>query len=542
MNASTDPALRYSIDRVVMRGRRIFGWGWAAHRGQAIRRVTLCVEGDGWARRFPANHGLERKDVQDAHPDLSAAGASGFVITGYVPSEPLREASLRFELADGREVRLDITGSIDRHAGARRAAGEIRGLARATWRRLIRGDVRGILARARAQRLLAPTLDSPEAIDALLPRLRAARTVTILFDHDMGGGANLYRRGRVDERIAAGESVLLCTYNLPTLDYRLRWCEPGGAGDVFRTGSFLALERILDECAVAEIFVNSVVSFDEPRVFVEWLATVRATHPRTRLTIAVHEYFAVCPSFVLLDADGRYCGIPDPAVCASCLPRHRASYVALSPPTLIGPWRASWGRCLAAADEIRCFSESTRRLLLRAFPTQDLRRLSVVPHRVDFRPARLPRLDHAAPLVIGVIGNISEQKGAGIVREMVAELERSQGSARVVVVGTLDAAPDSRYLTVTGAYARDELVDRIEAAGINVFLFPSVCPETFSYAVEELMLLEAPVVAFDLGAPGDRLRGYANARLCTEVSAAAALEAAVAMHERLSRQPAAAPL
>ena len=107
--------------------------------------------------------------------------------------------------------------------------------------------------------------------------------------------------------------------------------------------------------------MNSPVSFDEPLVFADWIAAMRAAHPQARLTLTMHDYFAVCPSFVLLNADGRYCGVPDVAECAKCLPRHQASYVALSPPTGIGPWRALWGRCLGAADEVRCFSDSTRR-------------------------------------------------------------------------------------------------------------------------------------------------------------------------------------
>lgn len=538
MSASADSALRYSVDRIVTRGKRIFGWGWAAHRERAICAISLCVKGDGWERQFSASHGLARKDVQQANPDFPNAGASGFVITGYIPAEPAREVSLLVELEDERAVRLDITGSFDPQAGALPKAHKVRGLARATWRRLKHGDLRGILARARAQNFFAPALDSSKVVAALLPRLRVTRALSLVFDHDMGGGANVYRRARIDERVAAGESVLLCTYNLPTLDYRIRLYEPGRAEETYRISSFLELERILEKCAISELFLNSVVSFDDPLMFVQWLASMRAAHPKVRLTVAAHEYFAACPSFVLLDADGRYCGIPDVSVCATCLPRHRASYLALSPPTEIGVWRASWARCLAAADEVRCFSESTRKLLLRAYPALEADRLRVVPHRIDFRPARLPRLDHAAPLVIGVIGQISEQKGAAIVRAMLAEIERSRRDLRIVVVGTLDGAPDSAYLTVTGEYKRGELVDRIEANGINVCLFPSICPETFSYVIEEMMLLALPIVAFDLGAPGERLRSYRNGLLCEDVSATAALEAIVGMHERLALQPA----
>ena len=88
------------------------------------------------------------------------------------------------------------------------------------------------------------------------------------------------------------------------------------------------------------------------------------------------------------------------------------------------------------------------------------------------------------------------------------------------MIGTLDIPVRSERLEVTGNYRRDDLVDLIEAHRINMFFFPSVCPETFSYVIEEMILLDVPIVAFDLGAPGERLRDYPKARLCRDVSAA----------------------
>jgi glycosyltransferase involved in cell wall biosynthesis len=350
----------------------------------------------------------------------------------------------------------------------------------------------------------------------------------------MGGGANHYRRTQIAERVAAGGSVLACTYNLPTLDYRLTLHAAATEERTFRLSTFLALETLFDHIPIAELFVNSPVSFDEPLMFAEWIARLRRAHTATRLVVAAHDYFSVCPSFVLLDADGRYCGIPDLATCERCLSRHRASYVTLSPPTTIPQWRASWGRCLAAADEVRCFSASTRALLLRGHPRLDPARLTVVPHTLDYRPERRPVLRHAEPLTIGVVGNISPQKGALIVRDILARLEREHPDARVVVIGTLDLAVESPRLHVTGPYQRDDLVRLIEAHGINMILFPSVCPETFSYVIEEMMLLSMPIVAFDLGAPAERLRSYAPGRLCATIDAAAALDAMIALHDELA--------
>ena len=533
MTEVSRPEPLYSVDRLIARGKRVFGWGWAAHSAQAIEAITLSVKGNGWEAQLPVNYGLARDDVKEAYPELVNGGSSGFVVTGYLPRVPALDFRMELKLGDGSTTSVSVTRAMETHSARHRRLRELRWLVQAVLRRVKNGDFRGILRRAQSQNYIAPSLDSLKIVANLLPLLKAGRAVSLVFDHNMGGGANLYRRTVVDERVASGRIVLLCTYNLPTLDYRLHCFAPGAKEQIFRISSFVVLESLLDEASVDELFLNSPVSFDEPLMFAEWLATMRTLHPKTRLTVAAHDYFSVCPSFVLLNAEGRYCGIPKISECATCLKNHRASYIALSPRTEIGAWRAVWGRCLAAADEVRCFSESTRRLLLRAYPSLERGRISLVPHRVDYKPDRLPKADHSAPLSIGILGHISVQKGALVVKEMVREIERQREDIRVVVIGTLDAAPDSERLVVTGSYQREELASLIEAHRINMLFFPSICPETFSYVIEEMMRLDLPIVAFDLGAPAERLRNYSASRLCKDVSAQAALTALVEYHAQL---------
>ncbi len=538
MPVSAEREMPYGIDRLVTRGTRIFGWGWVAHRERAVSTVALILKGDGWEKRLPVSHGLGRDDVEKHYPLLVNAASSGFVVTGYFPRHPLRELALELTFDQGESAKIDVTGVVETPSAGKRRRRELTWLLRSVWRRFRRGDVRGILERAGAQNYLAPTLDAGNIAGILRPRLGRRQALTLIFDHNMGGGANAYRRSVIEERVAAGGAVLLCTYNLPTLDYRLQLLRPGEEQETFRMSSFLVLEALIESIPVGELFLNSPVSFDEPLEFVEWVATMRARHRAMRLTVAVHDYFSVCPSFVLLNDEGRYCGIPDVSVCMTCLERHQGSYIALSPPTGIGPWRAIWGRGLRAADEVRCFSESTRKLIARAYPDLEPGRVSVIPHRIDFRPQRLPKPDAAAPLVIGVIGQISAQKGALVVKEVLAEIDRDGLDARVAVIGTLDVVVRSKRLTVTGTYRREDLVDLIEAHGVNMLFFPSICPETFSYVIEEMILLGMPIVAFDLGAPGERLRGYGRARLCRDVSAHAALAAIVEYHHALAAKPA----
>ena len=145
-----------------------------------------------------------------------------------------------------------------------------------------------------------------------------------------------------------------------------------------------------------------------------------------------------------------------------------------------------------------------------------------------------PRSITPLPLVVGIVGQISEQKGACVVQDLVARIDREHPEVRVVVIGTLDLPVQSERLRVTGTYRHEDLVDLIEANGINLFFFPSICPETFSYVTEEMIRLAVPIVAFDLGAPGDRLRSYGNARLCDDVSARVGAGDALAFHAELA--------
>ena len=540
MSESTSSDLQYALDRLVISGRRLFGWGWAAHRTQAVKSVHLNARGVTGLARIAAGTGLARGDVQAAHPHLVGAGTSGFVVTGYLAEAPASQLLLDVELADGSRTELDVTATAQRLATQHRRRRQLAWVLRSVWRRVKRGDFRGIVRRARAQNFAAPSVDDITIVDQLLPLLREHREACLMFDHNMGGGANQYRRAMVAERLAAGEAVLLCTYNLPLLEYRLHLYRPGKDELVLGASSFVVLEALLDEAPVVEIFVNSPVSFDEPLLLADWLARMREDHPRVRLTVTAHDYFSVCPSFVLLNAEGRYCGIPSLAECSSCLKRHEASFVSLSPPSEIGPWRALWGRCLAAADEVRCFSGSTREHLARAYPALSLDRVTVIPHRMDYVPAAQPRVARAAPLTIGIVGEISYQKGAGVVEDLLRLLDAQGSPTRVVVIGTLDIVSRSERLTVTGRYRRDELPQLVESHGVNMFFFPSIWPETFSYVVAEMMALGLPIVAFDVGAPAERLRGYADARLCREMTAPAALETLTVFHRQLALREASA--
>jgi glycosyltransferase involved in cell wall biosynthesis len=61
---------------------------------------------------------------------------------------------------------------------------------------------------------------------------------------------------------------------------------------------------------------------------------------------------------------------------------------------------------------------------------------------------------------------------------------------------------------VTGAYKHSQLPELLKEHNITVAAITSVVPETFCYVLQELMMLNYPVVSFNIGAQGERTSQY----------------------------------
>ncbi|SIS59542.1 glycosyltransferase [Phaeovulum vinaykumarii] len=225
-------------------------------------------------------------------------------------------------------------------------------------------------------------------------------------------------------------------------------------------------------------------------------AVLGALHrPGDGLEILFHDYFPLSPAFTLLDADGRWRGVPA-ADCAD--PAHRApgpQGQGLS----LADWRARW-HDLAARPEARLvvFSQASRAIVAGVWP--DLAgRIETRPHRLL---ADLPRLSPPATPrpALGVLGNINQAKGL----EVLAHLARLPGAPRLVVIGNTDPRhPLPASVTVQGDYARPDIPALARRHGIGAWTIPSVWPETFSFTTHEALATGLPVLTFDLGAQAE---------------------------------------
>jgi hypothetical protein len=507
--------IKYSIDRMVVRNSRIFGFGWLFHPDKLVKTVHVeLLTDDGSTIKLPVVYGKPREDVQDHFPDSRYALRSGFVVYGGWPATAdIDETRLAGEA--GSEVfRLPVPTTLlsGGGTGAKISSQPYRVMMARGWSLLRRGKMQLLWHKARRYRAGRPGShgDVAAAVRQELDKSSCSRFMLVL-DHDLGGGANNYREGLIRERVEDGCGTLLLSYHLLSLQYTLEVCTTGNRQRFSITG-LDALIRLAEDGLISEVFYNNAVSFEHPEDVPDLLLTMRSMYG-IRLTVALHDYFPICPSHFLLDMSGRYCGVPDIETCSRCLPVNDYGFVSFFESRDIRSWRCKWGACLDMADRVLCFSNASRDLLVKAYPNLDIARINTVPHATSYFPQRKPRLNPSAELHIGVLGEIGFHKGGLVVQALSEEIVRQKAGTRISVIGTLEADCDTSVVSETGPYDCSRLVSMVEESGANVFLFPSIWPETFSYVIGELMQLDVPIVCFDMGAPAERLRHYPKGKL-----------------------------
>ena len=538
------PRLHWSLDSLVIRNGTVFGAGWVFHDVHAITNVLLRIMGDApdaAARKIPVEFGKLREDVALAHPRFEQAINSGFLIFGMLPSGSIAASSLVLEchLADGSVVLQKLPASFAERLDAPQAAvfrpHRLRRLLHAFRQGLgllRRGQFEAFSAKARQFLRARPQEALPSALQMdqlLLPEERAA--VTWWVDHNLGGGANLYRRHKVNALVAEGRTVIVLTFQVSTLSPVLLIQNQRQNLQIHIPDLHAALD-LARTLTIDSIIYNNAVSFPNPEKVAEFLLALQRSS-NARLLFLIHDYFAICPSQYLLGHDGRFCNIPDAKQCAACLAQNHFGFVTLFSKTDIRAWRAHWGQVLQHANEIRAFSNSSAALVHKAHPQIPLDKITVVPHTVEYLHPTAIQIPPDPRLRIGVVGTIGFHKGLRVVQALAEEIKRRGANAEICVIGVLDGQADPSVVQQTGPYDQQDLAQLIQDSKTNVMLFPSIWPETFSYVVQELMEMQLPVAAFNFGAPAERLRVYPKGLILDSMEPAAILQALTDFHHAM---------
>ena len=350
-----------------------------------------------------------------------------------------------------------------------------------------------------------------------------------------GGGAAIQLLVRLEER-ALDEPVAV-VQRLPG-----RWrCELWGSGvthPLAREWPIAGdLAPLLDPSPLP-ILTAAAAWVGARRIHFESLVDLPLTLPLAvqasgfEIGLSAHDFALFCPRPHLIEEPaGRFCEFStEPMRCARCL----AARWTL-PPGFQEGRREVAARLAAATSALEFPSEYMRREHLRLFPAIAAERTRVLPPRSLAEPLAPPlRAVLRPPRRIALAGAVHPHKGAREFEAVVAELAaRRPGEYAWHVFGGGDPAALARLrrlpgTRVHGYYRAGSLPARLQAARIDLVLLPSIWPEAHCLVLDECAAAGIPVVAFDLGALGERVRAGGMGVLVDPRAGAAGLAAAIA--------------
>lgn len=350
-----------------------------------------------------------------------------------------------------------------------------------------------------------PLISARVALALAYVAASASEAVPVYLAHSLGGGAEHYLQNRISLDVARGVSSVILRVGGPQrfqIEVRTVAGETSGTTSdtelMARLVGILGRKRIIYSCGVGDPDAVELPSI---------LRSLCDENTGDSIEVLFHDFFPISPSYCLLDRDRVYrgpvkSGRTDPAHIAR---RSDKSWVSLQ------DWQAAWGTLLDDATQVTVFSDDSRYQLLASYPKIEAK-VQVIPHTLLAEVPALPR-PGGDTCVVGVLGNIGVQKGAGVLLGLARAIQ-GRSDIRLALIGNIDpvyALPPS--VPVHGNYHLADLPALAERYGVTCWLVPSIWPETFSYTTHECLATGLPVFTFDIGAQGDAVRKAENGHL-----------------------------
>ncbi len=351
----------------------------------------------------------------------------------------------------------------------------------------------------------------------------------LIIDHIWGGGANKFSNEIKNKLSEKKHIVFFLIHNRAEQKTKLLLNHKNLDYD-WEVKNPEEISNIISLFKIESVYMNELVTHPEPLEIIHALLEQKQKTD-FHLTIYIHDYFSICPSYTLMNYKDDFCDVPqDILFCENCLIQHPADnfkFLFSEPKQLkMNEWRKVWLKFLNRADDIICFSESSQRFIKQTYPTLYTGSIRLIPHKVNSFKKRptLPEKETSDFIVIGVLGNINKVKGIYIIKKMLDTIRANALNIKIVLMGdTSEPLLEDIHYINTGSYTHEELPNLMEKYAIDIVFLPSIWPETFSYVTEEVMLLDIPIAVFDLGAPPERVKKYKKGLIIKEINSNLAL-------------------
>lgn len=239
-------------------------------------------------------------------------------------------------------------------------------------------------------------------------------------------------------------------------------------------------------------------TFDLPRIAKEHGISV---------IYSLHDYYLFCPKITLLDENFNYC-IDDRGEmkCKSCIKTNYSFYT-----YFLSTWKRNVEYMFEYVDLFITPSESTKIMFEDEFKDyfNKNKNIEVIEHGINLNENK-----KNTPLVkdgrfkVGFLGGLSPVKGSNMIYKLIQKYPSK--NIEWHFIGELGDQKlnllSNNNVVKHGAYNRDNLREILQKLNIDLIMFLSPGPETFSYTLTEAWDSGIPVIALPLGALGERVR------------------------------------
>ena len=350
--------------------------------------------------------------------------------------------------------------------------------------------------------------------------------IDIALDKNEHSGALYYANKKIDEFEKDGFFVF-------TLKYKSRTDKWSICSNSIRTGVELQLRNLLDlnllfnNVKVDTVFINNLAFNASPEEFVDNISVFKDLY-HFKIIYVFHDHLSLCPSYFLLNADNKPCGLPDNIeICNECLARPNHNQPIRR--TNLESWRNCFCDLFTRVDEFIFFSNYTKELVTKIYPITKNGKVIYHSSTLSKNATHYIAPENSDSINIGFVGRYDVPKGAKYFEELM-DLLKKEYNVKPLIIGP--SAKETEF-EATGYYDKEELGKILTEKKINFVVFPSICNETFSYVVQELMLLNVPIVSFKCGGHAERVTKYSLGELADETSVDSLYSASLKMIEKL---------
>lgn len=215
--------------------------------------------------------------------------------------------------------------------------------------------------------------------------------------------------------------------------------------------------------------------------------------------ITLHDLYMSCPSINMVYKD-KFCEVDKDKDCSKCL---KMRYGVNS--DILENWRKTCRNVLEKFDRIIVPSENTKKQYNKVY--KDLQ-IEVVEHGVKILETKAnSEKIQKDTFDIAFVGAMAVHKGSNILKSLIKECNNPK--IKIHLFGKSEDKSleqnQSNYI-FHGKYKRGELPQLLIDNNIDLVCMFTPWPETYSYTLTECYMAKIPVLAFDIGAVGDRIK------------------------------------